>query len=474
MALYHFHVGQVKRSAGQSAIESAAYRAGERLCSERYGEYSDYTRKGGVMYTEILLPLNAPHEYADRQTLWNAVEAAERGKNAQLDYSFDIALQNEFALEENIALARQFLLDNFVSRGMIADVAVHQPDREGGIENPHFHVLCPIRPLDPDGSWGAKQRRVYRENGKFDAVPTTDWGKPETLEEWREAWAELCNAKFKDKGLECRIDHRSYEKQGIDQAPTVHEGVAVRQMEAKGIVTDKGEHNRWIRSANAMLRTLREKIKALTIWLTELRAESQSPTLAALLTDYYDARNAGAWSNKAKISNLKRFAAAAAYLQENSLHTLDDLQTRLDSLNTRLRSVKSNLDAKHSRMKELRDLLRYADQYERSKPVHDQLNAIKWKSKREQFKVEHESELRQFYLARRKLTDGIHTAKWQRELDALEQECEAEYAKYKPLRDEMKTLLDVKHCVDRALSGEKDKGRETRLLEKRRWNLSKS
>ena len=474
MALYHFHVGQVKRSAGQSAIESAAYRAGERLCSERYGEYSDYTRKGGVMYTEILLPPNAPHEYADRQTLWNAVEAAERGKNAQLAYSFDIALQNEFALEENIALARQFLLDNFVSRGMIADVAVHQPDREGGIENPHFHVLCPIRPLDPDGSWGAKQRRVYRENGKFDAVPTTDWGKPETLEEWREAWAELCNAKFKDKGLECRIDHRSYEKQGIDQAPTVHEGVAVRQMEAKGTVTDKGERNRWIRSANAMLRTLREKIKALTIWLTELRAESQSPTLAALLTDYYDARNAGAWSNKAKISNLKRFAAAAAYLQENSLHTLDDLQTRLDSLNTRLRSVKSNLDAKHSRMKELRDLLRYADQYERSKPVHDQLNAIKWKSKREQFKVEHESELRQFYLARRKLTDGIHTAKWQRELDALEQECEAEYAKYKPLRDEMKTLLDVKHCVDRALSGEKDKGRETRLLEKRRWNLSKS
>lgn len=477
MALYHFHVGQVKRSAGQSVIESAAYRAGERLYSERYGEYSDYTRKGGVVYTEILLPSHAPREYADRQTLWNAVEAAERGKNAQLAYSFDIALQNEFALEENIALARRFLLDNFVSRGMIADFAVHRPDKAGGIENPHFHVLCPIRPMNPDGSWGAKQQRVYREDGKFDAVPTTDWGKPETLEDWRKAWAELCNTKFKDKGLGCRIDHRSYEKQGIDQAPTVHEGVAVRQMEAKGIATDKGERNRWIRSANAMLRTLREKIKALTGWLEEIRAEldkSQQPTLAALLTDYYDARNAGAWSNKAKISNLKRFAAAAAYLQENSLHTLDDLQTRLDSLNTRLRSVKSNLDAKHSRMKELRDLLRYADQYERSKPVHDQLNAIKWKSKREQFKVEHESELRQFYLARRKLTDGIHTAKWQRELDALEQECEAEYAKYKPLRDEMKTLLDVKHCVDRALSGEKDKGRETRLLEKRRWNLSKS
>ena len=349
---------------------------------------------------------------------------------------------------------------------MIADVAVHQPDREGGIENPHFHVLCPIRPLDPDGSWGAKQRRVYRENGKFDAVPTTDWGKPETLEEWRAAWAELCNTKFKEKGLSCRIDHRSYEKQGIDQAPTVHEGVAVRQMEAKGIATDKGERNRWIRSANAMLRTLREKIKALTGWLEEIRAEldkSQQPTLAALLTDYYDMRNAGAWSNKAKVSNLKRFAAAAAYLQENSLHTLDDLQNHLDLLRKSLHGVKSNLDAKHSRIKQLRDLLRYADQYERFKPMHDQLGALKWKAKREQFKTEHESELRQFYLARRKLTDGIHAAEWQRELDALKQDCEDEYAKYIRLRDEMKKLLDVKYCVDRALSSAEGKGREPRL-----------
>ncbi len=467
MALYHFHVGQVKRSAGQSVIESAAYRAGERLYSERYGEHSNYTRKGGVVYTEILLPPHAPHEYADRQTLWNAVEAAERGKNAQLAYSFDIALQNEFTLAENIALARQFLLDNFVSRGMIADLAIHQPDREGGIENPHVHVLCPIRPLNPDGTWGAKQRRVYRADGKFDAVPTTDWGRTETLEEWRKAWATLCNAKFKDKGLECRIDHRSYEKLGIDQAPTVHEGVAVRQMEARGIATDKGERNRWIRSANTMLRTLREKIKALTGWLEELRAEldkPQPPTLAALLSDYYDARNTGAWSRKAKVSNLKRFAAAAAYLQESSLHTLDDLQARLDLLRKRLSDVKSSLDAKHSRMKELRDLLRYAEQYERTKPVHDQLNSIKWKSKREQFKAEHESELMQFYLARRKLADGIRTAEWQRELNSLAHENDAAYAKYKTLRDELVELLDVKYCVDRALAAREDKGRLSRPL----------
>ena len=277
MALFHLSVTQTKRSTGQSAIASAAYRAGERLYSEYYGEYSDYTRKGGVICSDILLPSHAPPEYADRQTLWNAVEKAERGKNAQLAYSFDIALQNEFSLEENIALARQFLLENFVSRGMVVDFAVHQPDREdGGIPNPHFHVLCPIRPIEQNGKWGLKQRRVYEldEDGNrirdadgkfvFNAVPTTDWGSPETLEHWRQTWAELCNAKFAEKGIDVRIDHRSYERQGVELLPTVHEGATVRAMEKKGIRTEKGEFNRWIKATNAVIRDIKKKITLIT------------------------------------------------------------------------------------------------------------------------------------------------------------------------------------------------------------------
>ena len=467
MALYHFHVGQIKRSAGRSAVECAAYRAGEKLYSEYYGLVSDYTHKGGVVHTEIMLPPHAPREYADRQTLWNAVEEAERNRNAQLAYSFDIALQNEFTLDENIALTRKFLLDNFVSRGMIADFAVHQPDKENGIPNPHFHVMCPIRPLNTDGTWGVKQRRVYRADGKFDAVATTDWGKPETLEAWREAWAAMCNAKFEEKGMTCRIDHRSYERQGIEQVPTVHEGVAVRQMEAKGILTDKGEHNRWIRSASALLRTLGERIKTLVDWLSDTRVtldKPQSPSLAKLLADYYDERNTGAWSNKAKIGNLKRLTSAIAYLNENGLHTLADLETRLDSLHSSLDEAKTTLNTNKKRLKELRELLRYAELYERFKLIHDEMCGIHWKSKREQFKSEHESELRQFYLARRKLADGIHVAEWQRELATLERENDASYTKYKALRAELTKLLDVKYCVDRALSAREDKSRETRLL----------
>ena len=370
MALFHLSVTQTKRSAGQSAIASAAYRAGERLYSEYYGEYSDYTRKGGVICSNILLPSHAPPEYADRQTLWNAVEKAERGKNAQLAYSFDIALQNEFSLEENIALARQFLLENFVSRGMVVDFAVHQPDREdGGIPNPHFHVLCPIRPIEQNGKWGLKQRRVYEldedgnrirdANGKFvfNAVPTTDWGSPETLEHWREAWAEMCNAKFAEKGLDVRIDHRSYERQGVDLLPTIHEGATVRAMEKKGIRTEKGEFNRWIKATNAVIKDIRKKISLLFDWITEIKAElakPQTPDLVSLLNDYYTQRKAGAYSQKGKISNLKEMNETYNYLRANGIYTLEDLESRLQSHRTTVDGLKTTMDSQNARMKAIR------------------------------------------------------------------------------------------------------------------------
>ena len=265
MALFHLSVTQTKRSAGQSAIASAAYRAGEKLYSEYYGEYSDYTRKGGVICSDILLPSHAPPEYADRQTLWNAVEKAERGKNAQLAYSFDIALQNEFSLEENIALARQFLLENFVSRGMVVDFAVHQPDREdGGIPNPHFHVLCPIRPIEQNGKWGLQAAQGLRAGRGRQPNP----GRRRKLHIQRRPYHRLGQSRnagtlAADMGGDCATP--SLRKRGltfvstteamsgkcVELLPTVHEGATVRAMEKKGIRTEKGEFNRWIKATNA-------------------------------------------------------------------------------------------------------------------------------------------------------------------------------------------------------------------------------
>ena len=370
MALFHFTVTQTKRSKGQSAIASAAYRSGEKLYSEYYGEYSDYTRKRGVICSDILLPPHAPKEYADRQTLWNAVEKAERGKNAQLAYSFEISLQNEFSLEENIALAREFLFREFVSRGMTVDVSFHEKECEdGGTPNPHFHFLCPIRPMEQDGTWGIKQRREYvldeegnrirDANGKyvFNAVPTTDWVSPETLEHWREAWAEMCNAKFAEKGLDVRIDHRSYERQGVDLLPTIHEGATVRAMEKKGIRTEKGEFNRWIKATNAVIKDIRKKISLLFDWITEIKAElakPQTPDLVSLLNDYYTQRKAGAYSQKGKISNLKEMNETYNYLRANGIYTLEDLESRLQSHRTTVDGLKTTMDSQNARMKAIR------------------------------------------------------------------------------------------------------------------------
>lgn len=241
----------------------------------------------------------------------------------------------------------------------------------------------------------------------------------------------------------------------------------MRQMEAKGIMTDKGEHNRWIRSATTMLRTLGERIKTLVDWLRDAHMKLDkpySPSLGKLLADYFHARSVGAWSEKTKVGNLKRLTSAIAYLNENGLHTLDDLEARLDSLHLSLNELKTVLDANKKWSKELRDWLRYAEQYKCFKPLYDELCAIRWKPKREQFKSEHESELRQFYMARRKLPGGIHISDWQQELDAMERESNTAYAKYKRFRDELVGLLDVKYCVDRALSAREDKGRLSRPL----------
>lgn len=471
MALFHLNVTQIKRSKGQSAIAAAAYRAGEKLYSEYYGETSDYTNKHGVICSEILLPDHAPKEYTDRQTLWNAVEKAERGKNAQLAYSFDIALQNEFALDENIALARQFLLDHFVNRGMVVDFAIHVPDTEpGGISNPHFHVMAPIRPIEHNGKWGMKQRRVYEQDEEgnrlldadgiyiFNAVPTTDWGSPETLEYWREQWAAMCNAKFEEKGLQERIDHRSYERQGVDILPTIHEGPSVRQMEAKGIRTDKGEFNRWIKATNSVIRDIKKKIAALLDWLKEVKeelAKPQTPDLFALLQAYFNQRNAGAYSQRARVNNLKEYSELCQYLLDHGITDITTLEAHVSDLRATTDSLKKKLDTQTAELKLLRKIPEYFADYKRLKPVFDGFQKIKFSKAREKYRAEHAADLKRFYEARRIISQKFPDGKFDRkaleaEYAELEQQHDATYSEFKAIRAESQTLWKIKSHIDTA------------------------
>lgn len=426
------------------------------------------------MYKEILLPPHAPKEYADRATLWNAVEKAEEHPKAQLAYSYDIALQNELTMEENIVLARQFLQEQFVSRGMICDFAVHLPDPKGGIPNPHFHVLCPIRPINLAGTWGNKQRREYTldKNGRrvrdadgnyiWKSVPTTDWGQKETLLHWQQEWANYVNRELEKKSAPVKIDHRSYKEQGAHQLPTIHEGPTVRAMEKKGIRTEKGNLNRFIRSANALLKKMIARYKELAVWIKEAKEnlnEPVSPSLSLLLMDYLNKRNAGAYSNKAKSNNLKQVSQEIVYLEQHGLSTLDDLQTVTDQYREKLDHLNQKMRASEKRQKELNELISAAERYSSTKEVVDGMKNIHFKMKRDQYRKEHEMDFNIHFAAKRTLElllkdnpDKIlHLSQWKKEVEQLSAEYATDYEELKQQREESKELFHIKAQIDSVL-----------------------
>lgn len=472
MADFHFSAGQISRSKGQSAVSAAAYRAGEKLHDDYRSRVCDYAKKTGIVMSDILLPSHVPKEFSsDREYLWNSVEKAERHPKAQLAYTFDFALQNEFSMEENIAIAKEFIQENFVDRGMIADYAVHLSEpKDGCAPNPHVHVMCPIRPMEPGGVWGAKQHRVYRldESGNrvqgadgkdlFDARPTTDWGTPETLEHWRSAWAKINNEHFAAHGLDVRIDNRSYERQGIDRIPTVHEGPRVREMERKGIRTEKGERNRWIRSLNHMIKTLGEKLSALRDWITELNKalhEKPEPSVIELLRDYYDQRDLSAWSRTAKLNNIKEFSGLIAYLEEHKISTMEGLEAHIAQVNETGKPVQQQFAQIRNRLRSLDGIEKAAGRYEQTKPVYNEWYGSFFKKAKAKYAEEHKKELNTFYAARKQLQNdhfldergSFDAAKLNREREQLIQMMEAFRAEHRPLGEQVDTLTKIRKAI---------------------------
>ena len=347
--------------------------------------------------------------------------------------------------------------------------------------------MVPIRPLNPDGTWGAKQHRVYHldENGErirdehgnyvFDAIATTDWGKPETLELWREQWANMVNAKFEQKGLSCRIDHRSYEDQALDILPTVHEGPVVRQMEQKGIRTEKGELNCWIKATNRILKNLKQRIADLKLWIEVLREElgkqQTSQDLVRLIQDYYGERNRGTLHlpayarQKARVGNLKQLNETVNYLSEHKLFTVEDLRKEMEQMEDARHILQEGTREKQERIKALEELLRHAEAYEELKSLQEKLNTFKFKKRREQFKQEHESDFRRFYLAKRKLKEAVPDGEppvdvWKNELSQLEQEYRQQSAQASLLWKESKKLRELQVLVDEVLRKQGQRERE--------------
>jgi hypothetical protein len=316
MAIYHLEAKMVSRGAGRSAVAAAAYLSCSRLLNEYDGVQHDYTRKQGLVWQQVFLPAAAPAEWQNREILWNAVEENEKTKDSRLAREFVVALPIELSKAQWERLLSDFVSDTFVSDGMCADVAIHDPYPPG--HNPHAHILLTVRPLDEKGKWQYKTEKEYLcvKNGKeqgFTAaefkqaqadgwekqyqykvgkkkvymVPSSAqaqgyervskypkstkygrqnpiserWNSEEQLVFWRKAWADVTNLHLERAGQEERIDHRSHAERGLEEQPTIHEGVIARALEKKWIVSDRCELNRQIKADNALLRELKAQMK---------------------------------------------------------------------------------------------------------------------------------------------------------------------------------------------------------------------
>lgn len=269
VAIYHCSIKIISRGKGRSAVACAAYRSGTKLTDLATGKIFDYSNKSGVVFSEVLLPENAPTIFAvDRNILWDAVERKETHSAAQLAREVEVALPCEFTRQEQIDTVREYIMKNFVREGMCADWALH----DKGDGNPHAHIMLTMRAIKPNGRWAEKSRTIYKldPNGQKipvidpttgqqkigargrkmwqrETVPANDWNDHSKAEKWRAAWAAECNRRLVRQH---QIDHRSYARQAIEQEPTIHEGYAARKMEREGRVSDRCEINRETKALN--------------------------------------------------------------------------------------------------------------------------------------------------------------------------------------------------------------------------------
>jgi len=247
----------ISRGSGQSAIASASYRSGEELYSERYGKSNHYPREVSPE-TFILKPEHAPEWTLNREQLWNGVEEIEKRKDSQLAREFTIALPRELNNEEQNNLVREYVQNDYVDKGMVADVAIHR-DKEG---NPHAHVMLTVRPFLENGEWGNKQKTIYIYDDEGNKVRTEagnfkskterfiDWGNKSTLRNWRKSWSNTVNKYLEKNNFSERITEKSFAELAIDKIPTIHEGYVARDMEKKGEVSERCETNRQINKKN--------------------------------------------------------------------------------------------------------------------------------------------------------------------------------------------------------------------------------
>lgn len=422
----HFDIKIVQRSKRQSSVAAAAYQSGDRLFSEYDQKRKAFSDKRGIVYTEIMLPENAPPEYKNRNTLWNAVERIENQWNSQLARRFIMALPREIPREEQIRLMGEYCNSQFVSKGMIADFAIH----DKGDGNPHAHILLTLRPMDEQGQWLLKCHKEYDldEDGerirlpggswKSHKVNTADWNERKYGEIWRHEWEVVQNKYLEASGRTVRIDMRSFERQGNPHAPQIHLGPEATAMERRGIKTELGNLNRQVITANKLFDSIRNAIRSLQSWLSDLsekiKAESsdinlEEQSLAEILNAYMELRKEGraTWSaygqNQGQIQDIKQMFHVVTVLSEQNIDSIPKLAKHLSETSISAKNIRSKMKANDSRIADIDAMLDAVKTKKETKAVHDKYVSIGWKSKKEKFAEEHSEELARYKKADRTL-----------------------------------------------------------------------
>ena len=484
----HNQISIVQRSNRQSAVAAAAYQSGEKLFCEYDQQVKHYPEKRGIVHNEILLPANAPPEYADRNTLWNAAEAVEKQWNSQLARRWVLTIPREIPPDQYAVLVREFCEQQFVSKGMIADFAIHDPHPPG--HNPHAHVMLTMRAMDEHGKWLPKSRKVYDldENGERIKLPsgrwkshkedTVDWNEQYHAEEWRHGWEVIQNKYLELAGSPERVDMRSYERQGLDIIPTVHMGAAVCALERKGIETNIGNLNRDIKAANRMMNAIRSTIKSLRNWIAdimeatkeafaEMEAEKKnaSPALSALLSDYLNLRKAerSDWSRygkqKGTSDDLKAVSKAMIYLKEHELFTLEDLDTALQGMNEKARVINADMKKASARMKVITGIQNAVADCQTHKAVHDKYLKIGWKVRQAAFAESHKDELDSYnkafrYLKKQGVDLNVNLDALQAEYDTLKASHTELAGELAIVKEELQPMKDIRYWVGKVLTPE--------------------
>lgn len=488
VAIYHCSIKIISRGKGKSAVAASAYRSGETLTNDYDGVTHDFTRKRGIVHTEILLPPHAPPEFSDRSILWNSVEKIEKAKNSQLAREVEIALPVELDREQQIQLVREYVKENFVSVGMCADIAIH--DKSDG--NPHAHIMLTMRPLEKSGEWGAKSKKEYildkngqrvkLKNGTFKSrkISTVDWNDKEKAEVWRKAWADVTNHYLAGQNRPERIDHRSYERQGIDKIPTAHMGVAATQMERRGIATERGEQNREIRRQNRLLTEMRRQISRLTVWIRQMTGqEREHPPInpnqsnqnqSLILLDYLNRamqESNAPQSNYGKVRDLKVYAKAVSFLHGRGITTFAQFQDTVSGIKKSYRDASKRIKQTEKRLHERKELVDQSEKYLKYRPVYVKYKQTKPR-KQDDYYNQHTPELILYQTAERYLKEHLGENRelnlkgWKKEIAMLSSEKNCLYDKIYAMKAEVQEAETIQKCVEQAVQAEPRKVQDKR------------